>query len=356
MAGSALRPFLRTTGSADVIDVREYGAKFDNATDDTAAIQAALDAAVLTGYQGWSDNDLPSRTVVMPSGRAKITSPLQLHANTVLQGNGNGNTFLVNWASTGNTLELATGAETQITLRDFFVFELASGTGIDLSQTSQNSALSDAAHLIENVVVWGGTRALHMYAGNECRIVNFLAYRQTPAGSDGAINIGGTDMMLERVTVAQTQYQGSGQGGSGMWCNTSNTRFVDIKIFGGTATVDGQMSEAFRLIGQRNQVIGLEVQDYAGGGAIGDDQGNNVYIGGMIDSCQGGGFRLDGPGFVSGMMFVNRGGSFTMPLALDIANNTGAVVDAWVVSVADNFDTGQDGTGNFIRINGVTQP
>lgn len=52
---------------ATSIDVRTYGAKFDNSTDDTAAIQAALDAAAAaTGIA----------EVILPPGTAVISSPL----------------------------------------------------------------------------------------------------------------------------------------------------------------------------------------------------------------------------------------------------------------------------------------
>ena len=57
------------------IDVRAYGAKVDGATDDTAEIQAAIDAGVADGS-----------VVVFPPGGAIITAPLTITKRVTLRG------------------------------------------------------------------------------------------------------------------------------------------------------------------------------------------------------------------------------------------------------------------------------
>lgn len=67
-----------------------YGAKFDGATDDSAAIQAAIDAVVADG----------GGTVRLPTGTAKIGTTLTLSSNVHLEGEGRESTVL---ETTGTT-------------------------------------------------------------------------------------------------------------------------------------------------------------------------------------------------------------------------------------------------------------
>lgn len=63
---------------AQPINVAEYGAKGDGATDDTSALQAALDAA----------KDVGGGIVFIPKGTYKTTDNLYIYSNTILQGEG----------------------------------------------------------------------------------------------------------------------------------------------------------------------------------------------------------------------------------------------------------------------------
>jgi polygalacturonase len=366
--GTVLNEYLAVGHNADgtvdnmFVDARDYGVVFDNTTDDTAALQAAIDACVLEDYLGSAvTNDWPAKTLVLPAGRAKITGPLLLPANITIRGHGPSSTYIAQYAAE-NAFELATGGEVQTQIRDLGIIgQHASATGITLTQSGAPSILGDAAHQIDNVMMVGGKRALKVEGSTEGRFSNILAYRQTPLNGDAAIYILGTDHMVERVTVAQPQYSGGGGGGFGgaaLRANTSNTRFVNIKVFGGNASGASEpMQGAFMLIGQRNTITGLEVQDYAGGSGIEDHQGLSNYTNVVLDSCYGFGVDCSGEIMITNLLIVNRaGGAFTMPTALDIANGSGAIVDARVEGVASNFAGGQDGTGNFITINGTPVP
>jgi len=61
---------------ADTLSVRDFGAKADGATDDTAAFQRALDAAAA----------VPASTVHAPAGRYRIGGTIRVPASTTLRG------------------------------------------------------------------------------------------------------------------------------------------------------------------------------------------------------------------------------------------------------------------------------
>lgn len=91
-----------------VYNVRHYGAKGDGSTDDTLAIQAAINAVPSSGG-----------TVFFPSGRYVCGSLTINYSNTTLAGNGRGATILL---KTGMTQPLVTATLLQaITVRDLVV-------------------------------------------------------------------------------------------------------------------------------------------------------------------------------------------------------------------------------------------
>ena len=74
-----------------VLSARDFGAKGDGATDDTAAIQAALDAAEAAGG---AVVHLEAGTYIV-TGRGKASSGcLQIGSNVVLAGDGQGETII----------------------------------------------------------------------------------------------------------------------------------------------------------------------------------------------------------------------------------------------------------------------
>lgn len=76
-ASSAWRLILRGTNTLlPVVNVMDYGATGDGVTDDTAAIQAAINASTNLNTPG---------DITLPAGRYKITSPLQIWPNDPTQ-------------------------------------------------------------------------------------------------------------------------------------------------------------------------------------------------------------------------------------------------------------------------------
>jgi hypothetical protein len=59
---------------ADIVNVKDFGAKGDGSTDDTLAIQAAIDAAMTLGVQ--HSSSIYGATVFFPPGRYIVSAPL----------------------------------------------------------------------------------------------------------------------------------------------------------------------------------------------------------------------------------------------------------------------------------------
>ena len=78
----------------DVINVRDWGAVGNGRTNDTAAIQAAINHAASKNYGGSGDG---GGTVFFPPGRYLVASPLQIssHSSIRILGSGKYNTAIL---------------------------------------------------------------------------------------------------------------------------------------------------------------------------------------------------------------------------------------------------------------------
>jgi hypothetical protein len=79
-------------GSGFALNVKDYGAIGDNTADDTAAIQAAIDATTIGGV------------VFLPAGHYKITSSLVFKSNLSLLGAGENSSFIHQASTTAHAL------------------------------------------------------------------------------------------------------------------------------------------------------------------------------------------------------------------------------------------------------------
>lgn len=164
----------------EVFDVRAFGATGDGSTDDTAAIQAAINAAV--DFASPSGGILPAGTVFFPVGEYKITSGLTCPAQPViLQGAGGPGDSAAN--GRGASRIMATGAIVAFTwgtsnasntfagptLKDLYIQGSSSGTG-------GVRLLAPASFHIENVTVSGflAGYGYHIDAGGQS--VDLTAY------------------------------------------------------------------------------------------------------------------------------------------------------------------------------------
>ncbi|WP_159106831.1 glycosyl hydrolase family 28-related protein [Streptomyces rishiriensis] len=97
-------------------NVLDYGATANGVTDDTTAIQSAINAVPSSGG-----------TVVFPAGTYKISSALVARSNLILQGVSDGSSVIAQSSTTANGL---TGSDiTRLTIQDLTVQGPGSGSG-----------------------------------------------------------------------------------------------------------------------------------------------------------------------------------------------------------------------------------
>ncbi len=134
------------------LNVKDYGAVGDGTADDTAAIQAALDAVPTGG-----------RAVYIPAGRYRITSTLLIKIDgTTLYGDGAANRFGATQTSIGTRIEASTGVTGSmilvqrvandrpvqgVSLRDFTLEGMLIGTGVAGITFRVNQGHIDRVHV-----------------------------------------------------------------------------------------------------------------------------------------------------------------------------------------------------------------
>jgi hypothetical protein len=174
--------------SSPVIDVRAYGAKGDNITDDTAAIQSAINAAAAS-----------SGGIVLfpePSNTYKVTSTLTVPADGIkLQGPGRG-VRCIDYTGTGTAIRFGSAAT--------YVFRVEMD-GVRLTNLSGSAAIGLELYVKEsffnNVLLnigftEAGIKLCDTSPSNGCwsnRFMNCMVYN---GAGDGLVSLRGTNSNL----------------------------------------------------------------------------------------------------------------------------------------------------------------
>ncbi|MEK4488355.1 glycosyl hydrolase family 28-related protein [Paenibacillus sp. FSL L8-0493] len=135
-------------------NVKDYGAKGDNTTNDTSSIQSCINAANANG----------GGLVVLPDGNYKITSELILYPNITLQGFGE-SSALYPYTTNQNVfkLENSTNTYVNVLIKDIKIRSIANGTtGFKFKKSSMIR--------FQNIHTAGTEKVFHIDGGENIQI------------------------------------------------------------------------------------------------------------------------------------------------------------------------------------------
>ena len=174
------------------INVKDYGAKGDGVTDDTAAIQAAIDAAFLSISENGGSRGIPaiendSLAVYFPPGIYVITT-LALHFRSIIFGNDWRDTILFEKNGGNSHMITLTDAvhDERVSIKNLYLNgnkanQTGSWDGIHLDNTGCHD---DRDHLIQDVFVdncsGNGIAIISSWGMN--KILNVVSYRNNGYG------------------------------------------------------------------------------------------------------------------------------------------------------------------------------
>ncbi|GJE00533.1 right-handed parallel beta-helix repeat-containing protein [Methylobacterium isbiliense] len=137
----------------DIINVKDHGAKCDYATDDTVAIQAALDAVHPT-YGG---------DVWLPQGGCVVTAPLRLRKPIIhVRGAGQHVSQIITTSSTFNVFELE---ENYHRFSEFRIAQYGAPTATQVWAIHDNTTGGSADLVIINLEIGGGHSGIYSKGG-----------------------------------------------------------------------------------------------------------------------------------------------------------------------------------------------
>jgi hypothetical protein len=287
--------FVRQGPTGLLIDVTSapFRARGDGATDDTAAIQAAVDAAASAG----------GGTVFFPRGTFSATRITLRSRVTLLGANWLSSVLKLRTGSNRDFIVLETVDTEQVSIRDITVNGNSSGNSsghaISLDNTAGVYTFSDPYDLFMNVFVENAAGdAWHITSGlRESRFFNC----HTKLAFGHGFSIAGTDNFFTDCTAATS-------GQSGWFIANGNNQFVSCKAFsnGFRCTSYALEGEGFYIQNAaRNKFVACEAQDNERSGVLilGASSRHNHFTGLLVDS-NAVGSRLSPPGSATAVGLV----------------------------------------------------
>lgn len=174
--GADGRPASWKKKARDVLNVKDFGAKGDGATDDTAAIQAAIDYAVAAGR----------RSVYFPAGTYIVTSPLHAQVET-------GTTTVGGTTKSRYTFGMG------LTLRGEQVGKTVLRKTGQATYTIPANNNINGGNAIDTTLFFGGTEGTGLY-------VSDLSIENASTGDCYAIYATGARCVLERLNVCTNSH------------------------------------------------------------------------------------------------------------------------------------------------------
>ena len=309
-----------------VFSVKAYGAKGDGITDDTAAIQAAINAASLGGG-----------IVYAPSGSFIFSSTLAIPVGVSLWGTppAEGGSLGTVFSSQGYGIELAVPSASTYpssVLRDFWLDLHSIGTTSGITVLAATAATTDD-RAIKNVRIMntGGSGVIigAYIAGFSMRRVVVNGFANGGAGYAG-IQINGTDADLDRCTV-----DGS-LGNYGINVTSSNVCTIRGCSIGGTllAGIKANATPGVEIVG-----CGIDHNQQAAvlfsGGSSGSLIGCTIHDNGLEANHTYSEVFVEG-----GSRVAIVGNDFNSSSANQPAANIGVATDGSWASIGRNVFTG----------------
>jgi Ca2+-binding RTX toxin-like protein len=316
-----------------IFDIRSYGAKGDGITDDTGAIQKAIDAA---SAAGGGKVYVPTGTWVVSDSDASGNA-LALKSNVTLTGDGAGDSILklADGAGAGTTSLL--GVVAGSTVRDAGVSNL----GLDGNQSNASGEISgwsqSGASSIGNLLLDGVTAS------------DFSGRGFDLTGS--AVNL-----TVRNSTASGNTLDGFGIGGSLPALTFQDNRALDNGASGINVALGGVALSLTDNIASGNAGDGIYVHDESGidtgffsviGGDVSDNAGDGVRVRGIE---YGGVYRMDIHG--NGGSGVNLQGTTHIEVSDNVIHTNAQTSD--VPEVAIRTLDGDNATQNFVYDNLIT--
>jgi len=149
----------------DIVSVKDFGAVGDGVTDDTAAIQAAIDYALslnpIPGGAGPAGRMAISGSVYLPRGKYKVSSTLNIDENGfVLFGDGKDSSVLYRTTDYGDTIKISRDRNVSPTTNNTFYVTIR-----ELSFESLNRITTDSSHINAVAVIYLNIRDVQFKDG-----------------------------------------------------------------------------------------------------------------------------------------------------------------------------------------------